>query len=241
MARRGCAEKIWSDNGSNYVGCKNELSRCLKQLDHCRIHADCLKQNVQWIFNPPEAPHMGGVFERMVQTVKRVLLAVLQNGRLNDEILSTVICEVENIVNSRPITKVSDDSHDPIALTPNHFLILCGGPTPLIGKFDVADVYKKRWRQVQFLVDQFWRRWVKQYLPKLQQTNKWHNVHQNLKVNDLVMICDENTPRSVWPIGIVKDVIHGRDGLVRSVVVQTKSSQLTRPISKIVLLEGHLM
>jgi len=98
---------------------------------------------------------MGGVFERIVQTVKRVLMSVLGQGRLNDEVLNTVMCEVESIVNSRPITKVSDDCCDPVALTPIHFLILKAGPAPLIGNFNVADVFKKRWRQVQHLTDEF--------------------------------------------------------------------------------------
>ena len=239
VARRGCPLKMWSDNGTNYVGCQNELKRCLKQLDHDKIYAHCTKQNIQWHFNTPDAPHMGGVFERMVQTVKRVLMAVIGNNQLNDEILCTLLCEVENIVNSRPITKVSDDSCDPVAITPNNFLFLHGGPSPILGKFDVADLYKKRWRRVQHMVDIFWKRWVREYLPLLQKVNKWHKTHDNLKVGDLVMIADENTPRGLWPLAIVTDVRKGRDGLVRTVHVRTKSSQLVRPVTKIILLEGH--
>jgi hypothetical protein len=110
VSRRGTPLKIWSDLGTNYVGAKNELARSLKELERSKIHEFCLKQNVEWVFNPPCAPHMGGVFERMVKTVKRVFNAILSNARLTDEILNTLMCEVENLVNSRPITKVSSDS-----------------------------------------------------------------------------------------------------------------------------------
>lgn len=239
MSRRGYPEKIWSDNGTNFVGGKRELEKSVKEIDNDRVHNHCLKLNVEWVFNPPSAPHMGGVFERMVQTVKRVLSAVLCKARLNDETLSTVLCEVENIVNSRPITKVSADCTDPVALTPNSMLILQCGPAPVMGRFEEADLYRKRWRQVQYVADCFWSRWTKEYLPLLQKVNKWHNVQVNLKVNDLVLVVDECTPRGLWPMGIVTQVKTSKDGLVRTVHVRTKSTVLVRPISKIVLLEGH--
>ena len=238
MARRGTPQKIWSDNGTNFVGCNNELLQGLKQLNNSKIHAYCVKQNVVWMFNPPHAPHMGGVFERMVQTVKKVLNVMLGNARLTDEILCTLLCEVENLVNSRPITRVSNDGCDVSALSPNHLLLLKGDSSPLPGEFCVADVYKRRWRHTQHLVDVFWKRWVKEYIPQLQRANKWQNVRENVKVNDIVLIVDENTPRGLWPLGIVSEVKVSGDGLVRTVHVKTQSTTLVRPISKIVWLES---
>jgi len=73
----------------------------------------------------------------------------------------------------------------------------------------------------------------------LQKAKKWFEVQRNIKVNDLVLIVDESTPRSLWPLGIIQDVKLSGDGMVRTVHVRTKTSVLVRPISKIVLLEGH--
>ena len=238
MSRRGDPKKIWSDNGSNYVGCFNELTRNLKHINQGKLRSFCTRKSVEWVFNPPGAPHMGGVFERMVKTVKRVLGAVLNNTRLTDEILSTVLCEVESVVNSRPITKVSDDVCDPMALTPNHFLILNCGPPHLPGEFQGVDIYRRRWRHVQHLLDIFWKRWIKNYLPLLQKTTKWHNAKENLKVNDLVLITDDATPRGLWPMGVITNVKESDDGLVRSVCVRTKATEFWRPVTKLVLLEG---
>jgi transposase InsO family protein len=237
ISRRGRPSKLWSDNGTNYVGCYNELSRNLKELNNGKLYDFCTKQNIEWIFNTPCSPHKGGVFERIVKTIKRVLVAVLENVRLNDEILNTVLCEVESLVNSRPITKVSEDACDPEALSPNHLLILNGGPAPIPGVFHDSDRYRKRWRHVQHVVDTFWKRWIREYLPQLHKVSKWHDVKPNLKVNDLVLVMEESTPRGLWPMGIVSDVKKSSDGLVRTVHVRTKSKELVRPITKIVLLE----
>ena len=238
VARRGNPVKIWSDNGTNMVGCHNELTRSLQKLNHSQLHGFCTKRGIDWIFNPPGAPHMGGVFERMIQSVKRVLNAILGNTRLNDEILCTVMCEVESVINSRPITRVSEDSCDLAALTPNHFLILSTGPSEVPGEFFSSDIFRRRWRHVQHLVDVFWSRWLKLYLPQLQRVSKWHNIQRNLKLGDLVLITDESTPRGLWPMGLVTKVRESRDGLVRTASVKTKATELVRPVTKLVLLEG---
>jgi len=80
------------------------------------------------------------------------------------------MCEVEVTLNSSPLTKVSDDPSDMQALTPNHLLLLHAGPECPPGVFSGADQYStKRWRQVQYLSNVFWRRWTKEYLPMLQK------------------------------------------------------------------------
>ena len=59
----------------------------------------------------------------------------------------------------------------------------------------------------------------------------------NVKNGDVVLICDENTPRSLWPLGLVIEAKQSRDGLVRSVKVRTQSNVLVRPVTKVVMLE----
>ena len=76
-----------------------------------------MQRNVRWTFNPPKASHHGGVWERCIRTVRKVLNALTKDQELDDEILTTLMCEVEANVNNRPITKVSDDPKDLQALT----------------------------------------------------------------------------------------------------------------------------
>jgi len=239
VSRRGTPSKVWTDNGTNFVGGQAEMSRCFDELQTKMIELHGVRQNVAWHFNPPSASHMGGIWERMIRTIRKVLVGIAGlNVRLTDESLCTLFCEVEQMVNSRPITKASNDVNDSCALTPNHLLLLREQPSLSPGMFHDADLYKRRWRCVQHLADVFWSKWLSEYLPELQKRAKWFKSHKNVKVGDLVLITNENTPRGVWPMGIVQEVYPGTDGLVRSVKIKTKVTELVRPIVKIVLLEG---
>jgi len=238
VARRGDPQKVFCDNGTNFVGAQSEVDKCKSELDFKKIQAYGVGSGIEWNFNPPHASHMGGVWERMIRSIRRVLTAVSKGSRLTDDILMTLFAEVESIINGRPLTKVSDDVTDMTPLTPNHLLLLRSGPAPVPGIFSDADQYRKRWRYVQHLANQFWSRWIKEYLPGLQKRVKWQEEKENLKVGDLVLLVEENMPRRVWPLGLVVQVKKGRDGLVRSVKVRTKSTELVRPITKVVSLEA---
>ena len=234
-ARRGSPVKVWSDRGSNFIGGHGEL---LKGLKEDQLIEYGLKRDIEWIFNPPHASHMGGIWERLIRSVRKVMIAILKDTRLTDDSLVTLFCEVEAMVNSRPITKVSDSIHDTAALTPNHLLLLREGPPSPPGKFTSNDMYRRRWRHIQHLANLFWQKWLREYLPELQKRRKWLKTHRNVAEGDLVLIVDEQTPRSLWPLGVVTKANESNDGLVRNVQVRTKTTVLTRPITKIVLLEG---
>ena len=237
-SRRGCPVSVRSDNGTNLVGAKTELAKAFRGLDRTHIVEAARRNDISWSFNPPLASHHGGAWERMIRTVRRVLLQILNpRVHLTDEILHTAFCEVENIVNSRPLTKCSDDPADDTPLTPNHFLLLQGNYPLLWGDFVSADSLRKRWCRVQELASLFWQRWVARYLPELQSRSKWNVETPNLKVGDLVMLIDENLPRGLWPLGLVQNLHFSSDNLVRSVTVKTKSTTLSRPITKLILLE----
>ena len=239
VARRGCPAKILSDNGTNLVGAQAELSRSFRQLDRGKIVAAARRQNIEWKFNPPYGSHHGGLWERMIRTIRQVLVALLFSvSRLNDDVLHTVFCEVENVVNSRPLTKLSDDIHDDNPITPNHLLLLRGNYAYPWGVTQESDTYRRCWRHVQHLVTQFWRKWLKLYIPELQRRQKWLKPSPNIKTGDLVLIVDENSPRGSWPLGLIQDTNVGRDGLVRSAKIRTRSSVFVRPVTKLVLLES---
>ncbi|XP_013381171.1 uncharacterized protein LOC106152206 [Lingula anatina] len=243
VARRGYPSKVYSDNATNLVGADAEMARCLRQMDKAKVISEARRKGIDWVFNPPHASHFGGVWERMIRTIRKILMALLaspSSRSLSDYVLQTVMCECECIINGRPITRSSDDAFDLNALTPNHLLAIRGIHSLPWGDFHTADTYRKLWRHAQYIVSQFWKRWTNEYLPLLQSRSKWQYAKENLKVGDLVLIVDASMPRGLWPLAIVESVKVGRDGLVRSASVRTNSSTFVRPISKLVLLEGDV-
>ena len=239
ISRRGKMIILRSDNGTNFVGAKGELQRSIQDWNHSKISEFLKQREITWKFNPPYASHMGGIWERQIRSIRRILLALTQQQLLDDESLTTLMCQVEAIINSRPITVVSSDPSDQEPLTPNHLLLLRAGPTVPPGVFVKEDLYhRRRWRQVQYLADVFWRRWTQEYLPSLQQRQKWFKPRRNFSVGDVVLIIDSLTPRNLWPLGRITATFPGKDGLVRSVQIKTKSSSFCRPIDKLCLLES---
>jgi len=73
------------------------------------LHKQLCQRDIRWQFNPPLASHMGGIWERVIRSVK-ILFALLSEQRLTDESLETLLAEVEYILNSRPLTPVVMDS-----------------------------------------------------------------------------------------------------------------------------------
>ena len=150
-----------SDNGSNFVSGNKELQEAISDLNESQIHEFLLLRNIKWLFNPPSGSHFGGVWERCIRTVRKILVALMKEQPLDDEGFATLMCEVESIVNGRPITKSSDDPSDSEALSPSHLLLLRAGPKLPPGVLRKEDGYsRRRWRQVQYLADVFWRRWI---------------------------------------------------------------------------------
>ena len=206
-ARRGYPELVRSDNGTNFVGCQSELSREFRRLDKSAVVREARWKEVVWIFNPPYASHQGGAWERMIRIVRRVLTAIVNpNLTLSDEALSTVFCEVEGIVNSRPLIKLSSDTSDLDPLTPNHLLLMRGNASLPWTNASEGELYRRRWKMVQSLSSMFWKRWLREYLPELQRRMKWTQDCPNVKVGDLVLIVDELCPRGMWPLGLVDEV-----------------------------------
>ena len=235
QARRGQVKVIMSDNGTNFVGAERELREELGKLRDSKVYDFLLKEGIDWQFTPPGASSQGGVWERQIRSIRKVLNAVLREQSVTDESLHTLLCEVEAILNSKPLTTVSSDPSDLQPLTPNDLLLLRGGPVPdaLFSEHD--SLTGRRWKQVQYLADVFWKRWVKEYLPLLQIRQKWNKIKRNISVGDVVLVADMNSPRCRWPLGRVTETFPDKKGFVRSVMVKTAVSVLKRPISKLVL------
>ena len=239
ISRRGSPSKIFCDRATTFIGDRNELSLNMHRLNRDRIVRTARHLDIEWVFNVLLASCQGGVWERLIRTIRRVFAAIIHpNCRLTDDTLRTFMCEVENLINGRSFTKCSDDVNDDAPLTPDHSLILRGNASLPCGIFTDSDKYKRRWRHAQHLVCSFWRRWLSEYLPLLQSRQKWLDILENVHVGDFVLIVNANAPRGCWPLGLVTEVTEGRDGLVKIIKMVSRGKMVTRPITKIVLLEG---
>ncbi|XP_055915434.1 uncharacterized protein LOC129948452 [Eupeodes corollae] len=238
--RRGVPVRIRSDNGKNFVGADQHAKRFSEVFDCDRIHDELSNKGVEWVFNCPINPSEGGVWERMVQCVKKVLRHTLKEVSPREYTLQCLMIEAENVVNSRPLTHlpISVDQEEP--LTPNHFLLGTANTaqTPSGSEpFQKLRTLRKQWRIARQLRDRFWKRWISEYLPTLTRRSKWCQVTEPLKEGDLVFICDRDMPRRQWCRGRVERVYQGVDGVVRRADVRTKSGVLRRPVSKLAVLK----
>lgn len=239
---RGQPREFYSDNGTNFHGADNvlrqELENEFAKLDKDRIQEEFTTSEYSWTFNPPAAPHMGGVWERMIQSVKKCLDESMTARYPTDEVLKSLFAEAENIVNSRPLTYVALDSPDDEVLTPNHFLIGSSSGRKPAGDFGDVDLMRNNWRTAQAMADKFWDAFVVEYLPTIMKRTKWTKKVEPLRVDDVVLIVDDNFKRNTWPKGIIVEVFKDKSQHVRSARVRTSlGTFLTRPVSKLVVLE----
>ncbi len=234
IARRGQVAEIRSDNGTNFVGAERELQEAIQNWNHKQINDVLLQKKIKWIFNPPTGSHHGGIWERLIRSIKKILNSILRGQSLDEEGLHTFLCEVESILNNRPITRSSLDPNDLEALTPNHLLLLKTRLSLPPGLFMKEDVYaRRRWRQIQYLANIFWKRWIGEYLPLLQERQKWKVKTRNFQLGDVVLVVDDNAPRNSWIMGKIIETIKDKKGLIRQVKIKTMSTCLARPITKL--------
>lgn len=245
FALRGPASLLRFDRGTNFVGGKSELDDAMREMDQCRLEKYVKDQGCEWLFNPPHASHIGGVWERQIGTIRRVLDAMfleLGGSQLTHELLVTLMAEETAIVNARPITTVPSDTDEPQPLSPAILLTIktrpLGSPP---GEFVPADLYsRRRWRRAQYLADHFWVRWRREYVQTLQGRSKWNSPKRNLSAGDIVLVKEDDAHRNDWPLGRITEAIKSEDGSVRKAEVEmlregTKKRYL-RPIKEFVLL-----
>ena len=206
----------------------------LSSWDQTKIANKTAEKGIEWKFNPPGAPHFGGVFESMIKTAKRSISAILKSASIRDEELLTAFTIAEGMINSRPLTYQSTDPKDELPLTPNHFLMGHQGRIPL----DDVDFEQynpqQRYYYMQRLMTNVWKRWMRELLPTLNPRNKWNTIEEDLKVDDIVISIEKDVPRGKWPMGRVLEVHHGLDERIRVVTVLIDGKNVTRPISRLI-------
>jgi hypothetical protein len=122
-ARRGTPSTIYSDNGTNFKGAANHFQELHKllQSSHVEQVQDYLsKEKCEWKFIPPHSPHLGGLWEASVKSMKYHLRRILGNNICTYEDLVTITSNIEARLNSRPLcTLPNDPSYS--YLSPGHF------------------------------------------------------------------------------------------------------------------------
>lgn len=238
IARRGTPRRIYSDRGTNFIGANEELRKEEVALNQLAIMQEFVSPDTDWVFNPPAAPHMGGSWERLIRTIKSNLIAIRPSKKPTDEILRNLLTEIECTINSRPLTHVAVEDDSSPALTPNHFLIgNSNGSKPLTALDDSSIALRQNWRSSQILANQFWKRWVSDYLPEITRRTKWFVRTKPICVGDIVIIVDPKLPRNCWPKGKVIQTHVGRDGQIRSATIRTASGVYERPTVKLAVLD----
>ncbi|XP_050298577.1 uncharacterized protein LOC126737642 [Anthonomus grandis grandis] len=238
ISRRGCPATIFSDNGTNFSGASNQIKEVYDTLKSQQTQEQLTAffscHEIQWQFIPPFSPHWGGLWEAAIKSTKHHLRRLIGNQNLTFEDFSTILAQIEAILNSRPLLPLSADPLDLTCLTPGHFLV--GSPLVSYPEPNVSSIPENRldrWQRLSQIQQFFWTRWTKEYLNNLQNRPKWMSPVPNIETNDLVLLKDENTKPLDWPLARVVDTLPNKDGKIRLVKIRTKNGIFTRNITKL--------
>ncbi len=239
VARRGKPARLHSDHGSIFLGANRKLrevtSHLLREASSHEISDFCGTQGIEWSFIPEKSPNFGGLWEATVKSVKRHLHICTKDHPFTFDELSTLLAQIEAVLNSSPLVPLSSDDSDAMALTPGHFLI--GQPLTAVPKSDYSDLKLLwRWNLVQKITHDFWQRWSKEYIFTLNKLNKWRKPTYNFAEGDVVLVKRESTFCGKWPMGRIIKVYPGNDGKVRVADVRVGKSTYRRTVSKLVIL-----
>lgn len=238
-SRRGLVSDMYSDNGTNFVGANSVITRerqnCIAEWNET-ISEQLSKDYTTWHFIPPAASHFGGIWEAGVKSVKYHLKRVIGDNTLTYEELSTVVTQIEACLNSRPLMAMNNDPTDLEVLTPGHFLI--GEPLTSVPTRNLNDDNHNsltRWKLLERMRQDFWKKWSAEYLHTLQQRQKWRTTQANLAIDDVVLLKDDRLPPAKWSLARITEVHPGADNQIRVVTVINPEGKLVkRPISKVI-------
>ena len=158
IARRGIPSQIVSDNATNFVGARRDLN----ELEKMAKAGAQSYSSIEWLFIPPRSPNFGGLWEAAVKSMKHHLRRIMCNSILTYEEITTILCQIEQVLNNRPLMALTNNPDDNFALTPS--MLVNGSrldsiPQPCLQKMDARGHPAKRFRALQQLLSQFWKRW----------------------------------------------------------------------------------
>ena len=178
---------------------------------------------ITWTVVPAEGQHQNGLSESLIKSVKRSIKLRVGPHTFNFGELQTILFEIANIINSRPIGIAPGcDPDDPKPLTPNDLLLGRSTSDVPQGPFDSNKSITKRFRFLQQIVTDWWDHWYRVVLPTRVPSYKWLQRHRNVQIGDVCLIRYGKDKRATYRLGRVKEVKKGSDNLVRKVTLQYK-------------------
>lgn len=235
VARRRPPAEFYTDNATCFQGASRELKEELA----AKLSSTFTCAQTRWLFIPPATPHMGGVWERLVRSVKVAAATILDAPRNPDEeTLETILCEVEAMINCRPLTYIPLESADQEALTPNHFILGSSTGVKILPMEPVNYIgaLRSSWKLAQSITDSFWTRWIEEYLPVISRRSNWFENVKDLQEGNLVLVVG-GVSRNQWVCGRIVKVIPGKDGRVRQAMVKTSSGVHRRAAVNLAILD----
>ena len=248
IALCGTPAKIFSDNAKNFHLADKTIQRIWNVMcEDENVTTYLTRNNITWQFIPERSPWMGGFWERMVQTVKQPLRKAIGRTIPDSNLLRTLLYEAATIVNSRPLTYVSQDITNYHVIRPADFLCLnpsTGIPSeesieidPDSGTNDVRVLHA--WTYGQKQLNKFWKAWLNSYLPALRQRHQSDLKGVRVRatpepaVGDVAILHDDNLKRGQWKLVRVTELIAGADGKFRTAVIKLPSGHCSRRAIKL--------
>lgn len=226
-AAHGPVRQFISDNGSNFVGAANILHRDSQEIiKFLRETKDVIetelaeKTHASWAFIPVQSPWFGGMYERLIQSVKKSIAASVEGKKLSRIEFNIALQEAAHRINCRPLTHNPISAEDEEVLTPHHLAKHRSG-WPLLqslhGMKNLPDPLsdKNQYRRGRILAEDMTKRFVLEYLPVLTKRTKWFKDSEPLKIGDLVLLIDPNCTRKAWERARVIKVYYAQDGTGR--------------------------
>ena len=243
QARQPGIKSIYSDCGTNFIGAEKIIEKALKESATVGESSLTTLTPIEWRTLPPHAPHRGGSWERLIKSTKRILNSVLGVNDVTYEIFRTVLAQAALILNSRPLTNVSDDLNDLTPITPLKLLhpgvnIEADLRLTRLNPVD-GDALRFAHERSIHLVRSFWKRWSEEYVTTLRNRKKWDSGRTDLKTGQLVLLGDDLRARKTWKMGRVTEAIpSASDSLVRTARIRTENGRETlRDVRKLIVLE----
>lgn len=248
---RGYPAKLYSDNGPQLVAASEELQNMTKKWNLKELKTFGVNEGLKWEFASADAPWQNGISEALIKSIKRAITTAIGQSVMTFPELQTVLYEVSNLVNERPIGRHPTSPEDGAYLCPNDILLGRSSTKVPNGPFNESADPRKRFYFIQNVVDAFWSRWTRDYFPSLLVRQKWHTCKRDVMVGDIVLIQDSNQIRGKWKLGRVIAANPGKDGKIRKVTIQYKNpapnekvgiykgrgySTIERPVQRLIVL-----
>ena len=226
LSRRGTVKEIYSDNATNFIGAKKIVER------------ELAFREIKFTQIPPGSPHFGGVWEKLVHLTKKTLNILLKEHAPREHTFISFLYQAEHICNSRPLTDIALESHTDEFLTPNHFLLgPLGGEVTELTYGPEIKASRKQLHIMHSLALNFKNRFNDEIIPLLNFRKKWPNKSEPLKVNDVVLILEDNKISKFFKKGVITEIFKANDGQVRFANVKTSTGIFKRPAVKIAVLD----